>query len=306
MSECGVFSYGEVGIDNIVQVDTLPTPEHAAFPTSDSYQIGGAAANFVVWLATWGVNIRLSGNAIGDDEYGSQLKAWLSRYSKLDLQYLEVKPGLRTPFCRILVTPDGERSILVYGYPRTPKTLLDKKMLADVRYLALDLYGGDERLEAARLAREIGAQTVLNDVIWLDHEILNKTDILINSAAFVRSEFPGIDVTKHAHELQHICHGIVVTTDGAKPILIIDQNQQEFIVQPPIVKPVDATGAGDAFRAGLVYGLLQNWGLLRSVQWAAAAGSMKVGLWGMTSNLPGIEEVDRLAARSFYEGQSFR
>ena len=306
MSGCAVFSYGEVGIDNIIQVAALPSPEQAGFPTSDTYHIGGAAANFAVWLASWGVDTRLSGNALGDDEHGRQLMAWLSRYPKLDLQYQEVVPGLQTPFCRILVTPDGERSILVYGYPQTSKTRLDKKMLADVRYLALDLYGGDERLQAARLAREIGVQTVLNDVIWPDHAILKETDILINSAAFVRTEFPSIDVTKHAHEMQRICNGIVITTDGANPILIINQNQQDFIIQPPIVKPVDATGAGDAFRAGLVYGFLQGWNLLKSVQWAAATGSSKVGRLGAVSNLPGIDEVDRLAANCFNHGQSFR
>jgi len=63
-----VFAYGEVGIDNIIRVPHLPTLELAAFPTSDTYHIGGAAANTAVTLAAWGVRVRLAGNAIGDDE----------------------------------------------------------------------------------------------------------------------------------------------------------------------------------------------------------------------------------------------
>lgn len=306
MPGCDVFSYGEIGVDNIVQIPYIPSPERAAFPTSDSYHIGGAAANFAVWLASWGVQTGLSGNAIGDDLYGRQLLAWLGSYSKLDLRGLEVKPDQPTPFCRILVTPDAERSILVYGYPTTPKTPLDRSMLQGTRFLALDLYGGEERLQAARLARGLGVQTVLNDVIWMDHPILKETDILVNSAAYVRSEFPGVDVLAHAFELQHICGGVVITTDGADPVLVIDRNGQHFTVQPPVVAAVDATGAGDAFRAGLVYGFLQGWSLCKAVQWAAATGSMKVGRLGAVSSLPAIDEIDGLAACSFTGGQSFR
>ena len=52
MTQYDVFCYGEIGVDNIIQVPHLPNPELATFPTSDSYHIGGAAANTAVWLAT--------------------------------------------------------------------------------------------------------------------------------------------------------------------------------------------------------------------------------------------------------------
>ena len=267
-----VFCYGELGIDNIIRLPHLPTPELAAFPTADSYHIGGAAANTAVWLARWGVSVGLTGNSIGDDEYGTQLWDWLNQHPTLDTRHIEQRPGLATPFCRIMVTPDAERTILVYWYPQTPKTSLTTDMLEGARYLALDLYGGDERVAAAQAARRMGVQTVVSDIVWPGHPVLPLTDIAINSATYVRETFPGADVLQHARELQAINRGIVVMTDGPRPVRALDRDGALFTVLPPQVEAVDATGAGDAFRAGLIYGLLQEWSLARSTVWAVAAG----------------------------------
>ena len=296
MAACDVFCYGELGVDNIVRIPHLPTPELAAFPTADSYHIGGAAANTAVWLASWGIPVRLAGNGIGRDEYGTELWERLSAHTTLDLRYIERDADIVTPFCRILVTPDAERSIMVYWYPQTPKTVLTTEMLDGARYLALDLYGGDERIAAAQVARQTGTQTVVSDVIWLDHPVLPLTDIVINSATYIREVFPDVDVLDHARELQAVSQGVVVITDGPRPVRVLDLDGKLFSVQPPSVKPVDATGAGDAFRAGLMYGLLQGWSLPRSTAWATATGALKVQQVGAATDLPDPEAVATLAA----------
>jgi sugar/nucleoside kinase (ribokinase family) len=290
-----VFCYGELGIDNIIRLPHLPAPELAAFPTADSYHIGGAAANTAVWLARWEVSVGLTGNNVGRDEYGTQLWDWLNQHPTLDTRHVERRPGLATPFCRIMVTPDAERTILVYWYPQTPKTPLTADMLGGARYLALDLYGGDERVAAAQVARRAGAQTVVSDIVWPDHPVLPLADIAINSATYVRETFPGADVLQHARELQAISRGIVVVTDGSRPVRALDRDGALFTVQPPQVEAVDATGAGDAFRAGLIYGLLQGWSLARSTAWATAAGALKVQRVGAASDPPGLEEVASLS-----------
>jgi len=290
-----VLCYGELGVDNIIRLSHLPTPELAAFPTADSYHVGGAAANTAVWLAHFGVPVGLAGNAIGNDLYGQQLWGWLSQHETLDLSLVERLEDTVTPFCRVMVTPDGERSFLIFWYPQSPKTPLQVDMLEEARFVALDLYGGDERLEAARVARQAGAKTAIGDVIWPDHPALALTDIATNSAAFIREAFPGVDVRQHAYRLQAISQGIVVTTDGGNQVHVIDPSGASFTVQPPRVAPVDATGAGDAFRAGLLYGLLQGWDLPRSVCWGVAVGALKVQRVGAASDLPSLEEINVLA-----------
>ena len=164
-------------------------------------------------------------------------------------------------------------------------------MLDGACCLALDLYGGPERLEAARVARAAGVVTVVGDVIWPTHPILPLTDIATNSGAFIRQEFPGVDPATHARELQRLSGGIVVTTDGANPVYVIDRDGAQFWLQPPPVEAVDATGAGDAFKAGLIYGLLQGWPLREAARWAVAAGALKVRTLGASSHQIGRAHV---------------
>jgi sugar/nucleoside kinase (ribokinase family) len=295
METSEVLCYGEIGIDNIIQTDGLPSPENAVFPTSDSYHGGGAAANTAVWLADLGVKVKVTGNAIGHDPYGELILEGLKKQSNIDLSLVEQRADVTTPFTRALVTPDGERSFLIFWYPQAPKIALTKEMLNGMRYLALDLYGGPERLATARLAFENGVSTAIGDVIWPDHPALPFTSIATNSGPYIRQHFPGVDVRQHARQLQSICKGIVITTDGPRTVHALDAQGNGWIIQPPETMAVDATGAGDAFRAGLLYGLLHGFDLPRSLCWGVATGSLKVRSLGAATTLPGFNEIEALA-----------
>jgi len=290
-----VLCYGEIGIDNIIQADGLPSPEKAIFPTSDSYHGGGAASNTAVWLASLGVKVKLTGNVIGHDLYGDMTMEGLRKHSNIDSTLVEQRDGVTTPFTRAIVTPDGERSFLIFGYPQAPKIQLNKKDLDGVKYLALDLYGGPERLDTARLAFESGVSTAIGDVIWPDHPVLPFTSIATNSGSYIRQSFPGVDMRQHARKLQSISKGIVITTDGPRMAHILDAQGNGFTIQPPAVTAIDATGAGDAFRSGLLYGLLRGFDLPRSVCWGVAAGSLKVKNLGAATTIPGFNEIEALA-----------
>src|SRR5687768_13517900 len=219
----------------------------------------------------------------------------LTRHSKIELSLLEQREGVTTPFTRAIVTPDGERSFLIFWYPEAPKIQPTKEDLDGVKYLALDLYGGTERLDTARLAFESGVSAAIGDVIWPDHPVLPFTSIATNSGAYIRQSFPGVDVRQHARKLQSISKGIVITTDGSQIVHVLDTQGNGFTIQPPVITAVDATGAGDAFRSGLLYGLLRGFDLPRSVCWGVAAGSLKVKNLGAATTIPDFKEIEALA-----------
>ena len=104
-----------------------------------------------------------------------------------------------------------------------------------------------------------------------------------------------MDVRQHARKLQSISKGIVITTDGAQEVHALDEQGNGFTIQPPAVTATDATGAGDAFRSGLLYGLLRGFDLPRSLCWAVAAGSLKVKNLGAATTLPDFKEVESVA-----------
>jgi sugar/nucleoside kinase (ribokinase family) len=239
--------------------------------------------------------VKVTGNLIGHDLYGDWIMEGLRKHSNINLSLVEQREGVTTPFTRAIVTPDGERSFLIFGYPQAPKIQLTKEDLDGVKYLALDLYGGPERLDTARLAFESGVSTAIGDVIWSDHLVLPLTSIATNSGSYIRQSFPGVDIRQHARKLQSISKGIVITTDGSRIVHALDARGSGFTIQPPTVTAVDATGAGDAFRSGLLYGLLRGFDLPRSVCWGVAAGSLKVKHLGAATILPDFKEIESLA-----------
>src|SRR5687767_8478395 len=241
MDTCEVLCYGEIGVDNIIQADGLPSPENAIFPKSDSYHGGGAAANTAVWLSALGVKVKVTGNTIGRDTYGDMVLERLRKHTNIDLSLVERREGVTTPFTRAVVTPDGERSFLIFWYPQAPKIRLTKAMLNGAKYMALDLYGGPERLDTARLAFESGVSTTIGDVIWPEHPVLPFTSIATNSGSYIRQSFPGVDMRQHARKLQSISKGIVITTDGPRMAHILDAQGNGFTIQPPAVTAIDAT-----------------------------------------------------------------
>lgn len=58
-----------------------------------------------------------------------------------------------------------------------------------------------------------------------------------------------------------------------------------------VKRVVDTVGAGDGFNSGFIYGLLNNWDLERTLNFANVVGSMVVSVSGDNEGLPYIEEV---------------
>jgi sugar/nucleoside kinase (ribokinase family) len=64
----------------------------------------------------------------------------------------------------------------------------------------------------------------------------------------------------------------------------------EGAIEPLPVEAVDATGAGDAFVAGLLYGSLAGWPLDRSARFANAVGALATTAVGAVEGVPGLEQ----------------
>ena len=71
-----------------------------------------------------------------------------------------------------------------------------------------------------------------------------------------------------------------------------------FHVAPAFkVKVVDGTGAGDVFRAGFIYGLLQKWPVPDMLRFANAAAALSCTRLGAIPSVPTLAEVQKLLAR---------
>ena len=62
------------------------------------------------------------------------------------------------------------------------------------------------------------------------------------------------------------------------------------------VQAVDTTGAGDVFRAGFIYGLLQQWSLERTLRFANATAALKCTKLGGRPGIPTVAAAEALIA----------
>jgi sulfofructose kinase len=60
------------------------------------------------------------------------------------------------------------------------------------------------------------------------------------------------------------------------------------------VPVVDTTGAGDIFRAGFIYGLMQEWPLERQLDFSCAAAAMNCMAQGARGGIQDVDAVENL------------
>jgi sugar/nucleoside kinase (ribokinase family) len=298
MTVCDVLCYGGIAIDNLITLPHQPRPDTAMMSCTEDYRLGGGAAHTAGWLAAWGVPTRLSGNAVGRDEYGDRVWGWLSAYGVLDLTCLDRRDDIRTPTGRSVIFPDGHRYLLCFDFVGAPMRLPAPDLLAGVKIAAVNFYAMNPEpssAELARLAARMGVAVVATDVIDPGHEMLGIASVVINSAAATRDQVPGADVNQHARRLHEICGRTIIVTDSDREVYAISPDGRACSAVPPRVGVVDTTGAGDAFRAGVIYGMLQGWPLERTIGWAAATGSLQVQRSGPQDQPAPLQAVEVLA-----------
>lgn len=293
-----VLCYGGICVDNIIRVPYLPTPGVATTPTYQQYQLGGGAAQTAIWLASWDVNVSLTGNAIGKDGYGDQILSWLGAFDTFDAGYIQQSVDVTTPYTRALVPPNGDRYLIEFGYDTAPMRDAGSINLDDIDILTVNYYYNNPERESQRMAKiahDNGITVIASDVVNEENGFFASSSILINSRAVMQKVVPDVNHHEYIVDLQAKHGGIVIMTDGENPVWVVNRDGTTFSVEVPRVEVHDATGAGDAFRAGIVYGQLNQWSLEDSVNLAVAAGSLQVKRNASIAAPPSVKAAKSLA-----------
>jgi ribokinase len=150
-------------------------------------------------------------------------------------------------------------------------------------------------LEAFRLAREVGARTILNPAPAreLAPELLAVTDILVpneHEASFLagRNDSPA-DLA--ARLCRDFAVRAVIVTAGAAGAFVVEKGGTVEHVVAPVVTAVDTTGAGDAFVGALASRLRLGWPMIDSVAFGVRAASIAVTRPGTMHAFPTAGEL---------------
>jgi sugar/nucleoside kinase (ribokinase family) len=228
---------------------------------------GGSVANTLAGLGNLGLSTAFIGR-VRDDALG-RFYAGSMAEAGTDFVNPPVPDGeLPTSRSMIFVAPDGERSMNTYlgiSAELGPDDVADAVAgRAEILFLEGYLYDkpkGKEAFErAARLCRANGGKAgiALSDPFCVDRHradfrrLVRELDYVIGNEHEWESLYQ-TDLSA-ALELAAADAGLVVCTRSGSDVVLV-RGDEEVVVPVNRVTPVDATGAGDQFAAGFLYGL---------------------------------------------------
>ena len=117
---------------------------------------------------------------------------------------------------------------------------------------------------------------------------------LADAVRIVVGEVDVMDVKERSgRKLEELARGVkaLVVTLGAKGSLVMTNGRTLEIPAVPAAKVVDPTGCGDAYRAGLLYGIAAGFDLPVATRLASVLGSIKIGSRGGQNHRYSRDEV---------------
>jgi len=294
----GLLAGGNWIIDQVKMIDVYPQPEQLANIRSQSEGTGGAPYNVLVDLARSGTPFPLFGaGLVGQDVLGEHILATCRQF-KIDVQYLRTTPKAPTSYTDVMTEQGHGRR--TFFHARGANALwqgdeLDfqklKVRIFHLGYLLLldALDEPDTRFgtKAARLlarAQAAGVKTsadvvsedsdrfarIVNPALrHVDYCILNEIEAGKTTGFKIRQPGGQLDTVA----LKHAAGALL--QQGVRELVVVhfpegafartrkgDDFWQSSLKLPP--KYIAGTaGAGDAFCAGVLYGLHEGWDLQR-------------------------------------------
>jgi sugar/nucleoside kinase (ribokinase family) len=260
--------FGTPAVDLILRVHALPAPGDHIGGILEGRRTGGSSANLACGLASAGHHVRMIG-PIGDDPAADAVTADL-RAQGVDTHYL-IRRRAPTPEALILIDDDGERAIigLAHGAPDTePLTLPALPDLPGTDLIYIESYLKYPTSLAAQ------APSALIAVPPPDrHAPAGPAHLVIGSTQQLP---PSWADNPHRHARTDFGNDLrwVIITNGPNGATAHSADKTIHVPAQP-AHQIDATGAGDAFAAGLLHGLLTGKpieaALTTSAAWGAAA-----------------------------------
>ena len=293
-----VVGVGTNSVDEVLQLpgEAVTVLASGKVRVSDRrFLCGGQTATVMAACAALGLRSGYLG-AFGSDEHGRVMRNALKSCGVDVRGSIECDAPNRGAV--ILVDPQGTRTVLWHRSDRLKVPFKELRVSALQGHVVhVDDDDPELALHAATLARAAGT-VVTSD---LEH-VSDRAEQLIASVTFpiFEQDLPGRltgerDAERALRKLRRLNEGLLVMTRGEAGSVALEGDT--FHVAPAFnVKVVDGTGAGDVFRAGFIYGLLQKRSVPELLRFANAAAAVSCTRLGAIPSAPTLDEVQALLA----------
>jgi fructokinase len=270
-----------------VLIDLIPSTQVHLGETCYTPFPGGAIANVSVAIARLGGSSKFIGG-VSDDEFG-QLLVQVLTDNYVDTQYIRVIKKVPTAIALVTLHAEGQRRFIFFRQETADSQLRVEDLNWSAWQDAAVCHVGGVLLstEPARTAtlaamdytRRVGSIVSLDvnvrPALWSSHsdihntlaKAIERTDILKLSAEEAAFVIEQNSLPRDPHDrswlkilgeaLLERGPRLVIITLGAEGALLLTANHRVEVPARP-VRPIDTTGAGDAFMGAALYKLVQQ------------------------------------------------
>lgn len=296
---------GDINIDLVLEVPHYPAEGGEAIATGQTIGLGGSATNTAITLARLGYEARLLGR-VGADSWGAQALADLQR-AGVALDWVSKDALEPTQLNIVTVTPSGERTM--FAYRGANATLAPDLVVAPLfdgasvlhlsGYALLASPQKDTALAAISMARLQGMPITLDIPAGIVAQISSLVLSLlgqIDTVVLGEADVFGLGASSPQALLDKGARRVVVKRgrDGSS----LYEHAIEAHVPGYAAVVVDTTGAGDAFAAGMIIGLLEHLDAEACCRMGNALGAAAVTRLGAGLSMPNRDDLQRFGLRT--------
>jgi ribokinase len=326
LSKIDVVGLGALNMDYLYRVEHILDDGETV--VKDAQQSpGGSAANTIYGLARLGVKTGFAG-VVGDDTDGELLVKDFQKVG-VDTSQIKVKRRVKSGSVTGLTDSRGKRSLYVLPAANSRLTIsdLDVDYVNQAKILHISSFADDRQFKVTLdLMRRLNSSVKVSfapGALYASHgltalaPVLGRTYVLFLNENEIQ-QLTGQDVRSGAKAcLEPGCRIIAVTLGQGKRLRIgkgvaqrtitaigyIRDAKNEYIIQPPErnATKVDTTGAGDAFAAGFLYGLLKNKGLEVCGRLGNIVAQFSIRKVGARAGLPTLAQLSRRYQELYHE-----
>jgi len=295
-----VVCFGALNMDKLYRVNRIAREEEESVITGFKESPGGSAANTAVGLARLGIKTGYIGKVSNDREGKLLLDNF--KTEGVDTRGVTVSKEGRSGVVIGFVDEKGERAL--YVNPSVNDTIefkeIDLEYAGSAKILHLTSFG-----EKPFKAQKTLVKTLSNIKVSLDPGELYARKGLATLKPIIKRSFI---VFLNENEIKLLTRknykegsktlmnegvSIVAAKLGKRGCYVTD-GKETHLIEPYKVKVVDTTGAGDAFCAGFLYGLIKNKDLHECGRLGNFVASRCIREAGAREGLPKLSDLEEM------------
>jgi len=293
-----VIGFGALNVDKLYKVNMIAKEEEESFVTDFKESPGGSAANTIVGLARLGLKTGYIGKVAEDREGELLLKDF--RKENVDASGIIISRQGRSGVVMGYIDKKGERAL--YVDPGVNDLLEFKEINLDyasrAKFLHLTSFVGEKPFEAqkklvktlseAKISFDPGALYARKSLTALK-PVIKRCFVMLPNENEIRL-LTGKDYEKGSKALIKEGVSVVAVKLGERGCYVTD-GKESHLVEPFEKELVDTTGAGDAFCAGFLYGLIKRRDLYDCGRIGNFVAARCISKMGARTGLPRLQDL---------------